>query len=181
MEEKSKIEFIDVFSKNETFQTNRQTMTRTEFFDLVGKTYLPGTTALINIKSLPKASAVLILSGSEVPELISRHANSGMSHTQLTPIMVLQLNPNGEAAESDNLSNNNTSSKATDNSDSNNEFEMTEPQRRFIFRLLAEKKGLKNAQAENFLKDHFQISSIRDITKTAASGLIEDLLEGGDE
>jgi len=52
---------------------------------------------------------------------------------------------------------------------------MTEPQRRYLFRMLAQ-QGLDGPQAEQHLKDHFKVTSLNMITRAAASQLIEQLI-----
>jgi hypothetical protein len=51
---------------------------------------------------------------------------------------------------------------------------MTDPQRRFLFRLLAAQK-VEGKQAESHLRDYFRVSNIGDITKAAASDYINQL------
>ncbi|MCA9734273.1 MAG: hypothetical protein H6696_14165 [Deferribacteres bacterium] len=56
---------------------------------------------------------------------------------------------------------------------------MTTPQRRYLFRLLAE-QGLSNGKIEDYLLNYFQVTSMKSISKQDASHLIENLLnEGG--
>ena len=57
---------------------------------------------------------------------------------------------------------------------------MTESQRRFIFRLLAEKEDIKGKDAEDYLKEKFKVSSLAEIDKASASQFIDSLLKGGD-
>ena len=52
---------------------------------------------------------------------------------------------------------------------------MTEPQRRYLFRLLAE-DGLDAAAAEAQLKQIFQVTSLRQVSRTAASERIDQLV-----
>src|SRR2546427_8989248 len=52
---------------------------------------------------------------------------------------------------------------------------MTEPQRRYLFRMLAQ-QGLDGAQAEQHLKDRFKVVNLNAITRAAASQLIEQLI-----
>ena len=52
---------------------------------------------------------------------------------------------------------------------------MTEPQRRYLFRMLAQ-QGLDGAQAEQHLKDRFKVTALNSITRAAASQLIEQLI-----
>lgn len=69
------------------------------------------------------------------------------------------------------------------NSQPNNGSPMTDAQKRFLFRILAE-RGIENDKAHRKLKDYFQVKSLKDVTKLEASKLIEQLLEenkgGGD-
>lgn len=62
---------------------------------------------------------------------------------------------------------------AKTNSDS-----MTENQRRYLFRLLAE-RDCKGSKAKEYLLDYFEVESIKDVTKKAASELIEQMVDGG--
>ena len=57
---------------------------------------------------------------------------------------------------------------------------MTEPQRRFLFRLLAE-QGMDDKKAEEHLKDYFKVEYLRDIPRAGASQLIEQTLTGKKE
>ena len=53
---------------------------------------------------------------------------------------------------------------------------MTDAQKRYLFRIMAE-KGLENDQAYSKLKELFQVDSLREVTKLEASKMIERLLE----
>ena len=55
---------------------------------------------------------------------------------------------------------------------------MTTPQRRYLFRLLAE-QGLSNGKIEDYLLNYFQVQSMKSISKQDASHLIENLLNEG--
>lgn len=55
---------------------------------------------------------------------------------------------------------------------------MTENQRRFLFRLLAE-RDCKGSKAKEYLLDYFEVESIKNVSKKAASELIEQLVDGG--
>jgi hypothetical protein len=52
---------------------------------------------------------------------------------------------------------------------------MTDAQKRYLFRLLAE-QGIENSAAHEHLKRKFKVSSLKDVTKAAASKEIEYLL-----
>lgn len=53
---------------------------------------------------------------------------------------------------------------------------MTDAQKRYLFRIMAE-KGFENDQAYSKLKELFQVDSLREVTKLEASKMIERLLE----
>jgi hypothetical protein len=60
---------------------------------------------------------------------------------------------------------------------------MTAPQKRYLFRILAD-KGIEGDEALQHLKDLFQVDSLREVTKLQASKMIERLLEeakGGED
>jgi len=52
---------------------------------------------------------------------------------------------------------------------------MTEPQKRYLFRLLAQ-QGIDAKAVEGHLKEVFQVATLRDVSKTAASELIEEII-----
>ncbi|RQV95826.1 hypothetical protein EH221_05730 [bacterium] len=52
---------------------------------------------------------------------------------------------------------------------------MTTSQRRYLFRLLAE-RGIKEDQVQNVLTEHFQTKNLNEVTKSQASTLIEELV-----
>ena len=52
---------------------------------------------------------------------------------------------------------------------------MTEPQKRYLFRLLAQ-QGVDVGAIEGHLKELFQVTTLREVSKTAASQLIEGLI-----
>ena len=54
---------------------------------------------------------------------------------------------------------------------------MTDPQRRYLFRLLAS-LGVEGKQAEQHLKDHFRVGRLVDISRQAASEYIDRLVKG---
>jgi len=53
---------------------------------------------------------------------------------------------------------------------------MTAPQKRYLFRILAD-KGIEGDEALQHLKELFQVDSLREVTKLQASKMIERLLE----
>jgi hypothetical protein len=59
---------------------------------------------------------------------------------------------------------------------SSNDSLMTDAQRRYLFRLLAE-QGLEEDQAHQRLKGMFGVESLQEVSKAEASAMIERLLE----
>lgn len=57
----------------------------------------------------------------------------------------------------------------------NGESRMTEPQKRYLFRLLAQ-QGVDGKGAEAHLKQAFQVTALREVSKSAASQLIEQMV-----
>ena len=53
---------------------------------------------------------------------------------------------------------------------------MTDPQRRYLFRLLAA-QSVEGKQAEEHLKTYFGVSRLADITRSAASAYIDQLIK----
>lgn len=54
---------------------------------------------------------------------------------------------------------------------------MTEAQRRYLFRILAG-QGIDSEAAHEFLKEHFGVSSLAQVTKAQATAAIDELLRG---
>jgi hypothetical protein len=52
---------------------------------------------------------------------------------------------------------------------------MTEPQRRYLFRLLAA-QGVEGKAAEDHLKDYFRVKGLRDVSRQQASQYIDQLV-----
>ena len=57
----------------------------------------------------------------------------------------------------------------------NSEAFMTDAQKRYLFRILAD-LGKEGEAAHEYLKDHFQVNSLKEVTKLEASQAIERLL-----
>jgi len=60
---------------------------------------------------------------------------------------------------------------------------MTAPQKRYLFRILAE-RGIEGDEAHQGLKEMFQVDSLKEVSKLEASKMIERLLEeakGGED
>jgi hypothetical protein len=55
---------------------------------------------------------------------------------------------------------------------------MTDAQKRYLFRIMAE-KGYENDKGYARLKELFQVDSLKEVTKLEASKMIERLLDDG--
>jgi hypothetical protein len=62
----------------------------------------------------------------------------------------------------------------------NNEEKMTDPQKRYLFRLLGA-QGIEGKAAEEHLKGLFKVASLKDVPKLAASGYIDQLAKSRKE
>lgn len=60
----------------------------------------------------------------------------------------------------------------------NNDDLMTDAQKRYLFRLLAD-QGIEGDKAYDYLKNLFQVEVLKDVPKSEASRAIENLLEKG--
>jgi hypothetical protein len=74
----------------------------------------------------------------------------------------------------------NADSKRNFSTEMSKEDRMTIAQRRFLYRLLTEKKNLKGKEIEEYLKEKFDVGDLDDIDKSSASQLIDSLLNGGE-
>ncbi len=61
-----------------------------------------------------------------------------------------------------------------------NEEKMTEPQKRYLFRLLAA-QGIEGKSAEEHIKGYFKVAFLKDVPKLAASSYIDQLVNGRKE
>ncbi len=60
-------------------------------------------------------------------------------------------------------------------SNGRDETAMTEPQQKYLFRLLSD-QGIEGDSAHEYLKKYFRVNSLKDVTKQEASKAIEELL-----
>ncbi len=73
-----------------------------------------------------------------------------------------------------------SASAKTDARGGDGDARMTEPQKRYLFRLLGA-QGIEGKQAEAHLKDRFKVATLKDVTKVAASDYINQLVDGRKE
>ncbi len=103
--------------------------------------------------------AVTTLDGQPVFTLLitREHMDTQKSAPAPAPSAPVTTRPNGPAAGG------------------NGEARMTEPQKRYLFRLLAQ-QGVDGKSAEAHLKQVFQVTTLREVSKIAASQLIEQMV-----
>ena len=65
---------------------------------------------------------------------------------------------------------------ATRPAESDGNEQMTDPQKRYLFRLLAA-QGMQGKKAEEHLKSYFRVSRLGDISRSAASAYIDQLVK----
>ena len=68
--------------------------------------------------------------------------------------------------------------KPKGNAVQNSESTMTDAQKRYLFRILAE-RGIEGDKAYAYLKETFQVDALKEVTKLEASRMIEQLLNQG--
>ena len=67
-----------------------------------------------------------------------------------------------------------TRAQAATNGSATGEAKMTDPQKRYLFRLLGA-QGMQGKDAEAHLKQYFRVLNLRDVTKASASDYINQL------
>lgn len=186
MEAKPKIEVIQVRQEEENMQSVRKTMSRQGAAEWINESVSDGLIAIMHLKGLPDARVYLYVLTGNGKSLIA--LNGDPVHDAGAAIQLLgfslgfgqQVSPNNNDSlhqKPENASRGNGSDgTATSNNHKTTGEVMTEAQRRYLFRLLAEKKNLKGKAAENYLKERFEVGSLRDIEKFHASKLIERLI-----
>ena len=68
------------------------------------------------------------------------------------------------------------SAPPSSNSPADSGEQMTDPQKRYLFRLLAA-QGIEGKKAEEHLKTYFRVSRLADITRSVASAYIDKLVK----
>jgi len=183
---KEKIECIEVSLESGEILSRQQSMTPKKLAELLNKKSLSGTTALVNIRGFSEAKTFVILTKGKVQPM---NGNDGNGVMNLAPILAFSLDLQGDVTDRGSKTPSNGSDKHSGspaNGSNNNGAakggeKMTTPQRRYLFRLLAEKKNLKGNEAEEYLKETCEVESLSEIEKFTASKLIDKLLNGGDE
>ena len=186
---KQLIEYLEVWLESENQRSRRERVSPQQLAEIITHPDFHGYSVLLNIRSLPGACAYLLLTKGEIGTLIHPGSNAGQFLPDLAQLIIYPLNLNGQIInggkpQSFGQAANFPPAKkeivapAATPAFSNGET-MTTPQRRYLFRLLAEKKQLKGQQAEDYLKTTFEVASIQEIDKAAASKLIDHLINGG--
>ncbi|MCB0259496.1 MAG: hypothetical protein KDH97_03150 [Calditrichaeota bacterium] len=186
---KQLIEYLEVWLEKENQRSRRQSVSAQQLAEMITDPGFHGASALLNVRSLSGVRAYLLLSKGDIGSLIQPGGNAAPHLPDLAQLLIYPLNLNGQPAggnkpaafgKTDRFSpaKQNASPEAESSPSTNGET-MTTPQRRYLFRLLAEKKQLKGKQAEDYLKETLEVTSIQEIDKVSASQLIDHLLNGG--
>lgn len=176
----TKFDFYKVDLDNSQMSSSSENLSKQEFNQLFNHPSFDGKTIVLNIKSsLPKKGLLLLVSGDieQAPPINGKPAEL-LSFRQIIGLPMVfgeDHSSNGEIQTSANKSNQPERDEDYDNSND----KITEPQIRYLFRLLAEQKDLKGKKAEDYLKKAFAVSEINDIRKKNASELINQFVNGG--
>jgi hypothetical protein len=184
MRQTEKIEFLRISQDTNGAKSIRQILDRQELSDRILNGTLDGTSVLLNINGLPEANAILIFTRNDFTEILSKGKKFKPKVSDMSQILVFPLDisdsPDPKANSHTPSPSRNGRNQNTNTDTHTSGEEMTEPQRRFIFRLLAEKRELKGKEAEKFLKEEFDVTSLNEIAKVDASELINQLLSEED-
>ncbi|GEM_PF-5263214 len=188
METKAKIEVLEVTLDHAGLKSSRKVMSSQSLIDWIGESANGGSTGVVHLRNLPQAKVYLLMMADGTQGIFPLNGKSAAELTSAVQLFGFMLNserapsPRQDTRSSDNSDHqkNGASNNYSRPAARNNGTEMTEAQRRYLFRLVAEKKNLKGKEAENFLKQEFEVVSLRDIDKNSASQFIDRLLKGGD-
>ena len=187
MEAKPKIEVLEVSLDQTGLKTSRKAMSSQSLTNWISESANGGSTSVVHLRNLPDARVYLLMAADGNQGIFPLNGKSAAELT--TSVQVFSLMQNFErspSAHQDHHSNSNSDQQH--NRTSNNHHRptnghngegMTEAQRRYLFRLMAEKKNLKGKDAENFIKQQFEVVSLHEIDKNSASRYIDRLLKGG--
>lgn len=187
MEAKPKIEVLEVSLDQAGLKTSRKVMSSQSLINWIGESASGGSTGVVHLRNLPDARVYLLMTSGGNQGLFPLNGKSAAELTASVQLFSLMQNlERSSSAHQD--ANSNGNSEHQNNSASNNHHRptnghngegMTEAQRRYLFRLMAEKKNLKGKDAENFIKQEFEVVSLHEIDKNSASRYIDRLLKGG--
>ena len=187
MEAKSKIEVIQISHEARNLKAAGKTLSREEVVAWLKDQTTDGSIAVVRLSGLSGAQAFLsvLMNGDQgIFSLKGQSARASASPFQLLGLNLSfgqanssqrEVETQGNSAGPANGNRAVTEKQSISGARSNGEC-MTEAQRRFLFRLLAEKRNLKGKAAEGFLKEHFGVASLHEIEKFVASKFIDRLV-----
>ncbi len=183
------IEYLEIIQAGDSLKSRRRRLDKKAFIELILKEGLPGATAIVSIKGLPQLNAFLMLgtkNGAEAPnELTVYPWQPLLQHAQVLIYPILHSGgraKNAAAGKPQHLpltSGHGKSLPVKQSSKTAENGKITESQRRYLFRLLAEKRNLQGKQADNYLKEQCRVKEVDEIPKSTASDLIQTLLGEG--
>lgn len=175
----TKIELFRVNLDSNQVNSNSEVLSKQAFNQLFNHPSFDGKTVVVNIKcSLPKKGMLFLVSGDTQP--VPSNNGKPIDLLSFRKIIGFPMVFGEEYSDFEKSSSANKSDQSTsENNSKNGNDKMTEPQTRYLFRLLAEHKNLKGKKAEEYLKKAFAVSDIGDIRKKNASELIDQFVNGG--
>lgn len=187
METKSKIEVLEVSLDQAGLKTSRKVMSSLNLITWIGESASSGSTGVVHLRNLPDARVYLLLMADGNQGIFPLNGRSAAELTASLQVFSLMQNFERSASAHQDHHSSSNSDQQHDRTSNNhhrptnghNGEAMTEAQRRYLFRLMAEKKNLKGKDAENFIKQEFEVVSLHEIDKTSASRYIDRLVKGG--
>jgi len=154
---------------------NKTKVSKGELLDIITDLNEKGDHFLVNLQCTPGTKAYLLVDTGFLMTAMMNADDLEESQISSAPLFFYPLG----SVKPDN---NGTNSESKHDSSLNKakEDRMTTAQRRFLYRLLSEKKKLKGKQIEEYLKERFDVGDLNDIDKSSASQLIDSLLNGGE-
>lgn len=168
------IEYLQIKMGNGNNSAHKTKVAKAELLDIITNPDFQGSHFLVNIQSLPEIRAFLLIDTGLLTDSIIKADNPDNPTVNSAPVLFYPL---GASAKNGNGAN--SKSESNQPSSKSNGENMTVAQRRYIFRLVSEKKKLKGKEIEEYLKKRFNVQDIEDIDKGSASQLIDGLINGG--
>ena len=188
METKPKIEVLEISIDQAGLKTSRKVMSSMNLITWISESASGGSTCVVHLRNLPDARVYLLMAADGNQGIFPLNGKSAAELTASLQVFSLMQNIERSASAHQDHHSNSNSDKQHDRTSNNHHRPsngqsgeaMTEAQRRYLFRLMAEKKNLKGKDAENFIKQEFEVVSLHEIDKNSASRYIDRLLKGGD-
>ena len=184
MDAKNQMWLVEISSQNGRLLATKNQLAKTALSRKLDAQQWKGTVAMVYIKKEAALNTALVTTKGELPVgVIPIIEDTSSSPDKKTP-QVLWVNlgfskPTNAPETQQNIPDQSATPDSTNTGNQNSDGSMTEKQRRFLFRLLAE-RNITGKQAENYMKKALNVTYLIQASKQKASELIEQLLEKGD-